>query len=70
MSTNNVPYQFYLPEALRKKAIRKLGSSGMDLASFMRMSVEQFVERPLVDSMALLEKHHSAKRKKKREKEK
>lgn len=55
---NGVPYQFWMPDDLHAEAMEKSGSAGLDLSTFMRVAVEQFVNRPLAESVALLEKHN------------
>lgn len=60
---NGVPYQFWMSKKVHKKAMEKIGPSGYDLSSLMRMAVEQFVERPLAESIDMLEAHNKRRRK-------
>lgn len=54
-----VPYQFELPVELHRRGTKKAAENGLAIAPFMRMAYEQFVERPIEDSMALLRKHNN-----------
>jgi hypothetical protein len=53
------PYQFWVDKAVKEQALHMLGPSGTDLSAFMRMAMEQFVERPVAESLALLTKHNT-----------
>lgn len=59
-----MPYQFYVDSATKEQALAMVGPSGMDLSIFMRMALDQFVERPLRESMDMLDKHAKRHRRK------
>ena len=67
---NGVPYQFWVDKKVHADAMAKIGPTGQDLASIMRMAVEQFVERPIDESMAMLEAHAKRHNKKKKKRSK
>lgn len=58
-----VPYQFWMPETSHEKVMERLGAVGLDLAPFMRMTVDRLIERPIEESIAELEKHSRRKNK-------
>lgn len=59
------PYQFYLEPSLKAKGIKKSKENNVPIAPFMVMCWEQFIDRPIEDSMRLL-RVHNAKKKRKR----
>lgn len=58
----NSPYQFFLPADLKEQGIRKSEENGVPIAQFMKMAWEQFVDRPIEESMKLLQTHKRRKR--------
>lgn len=60
---NGVPFQFWMPETSHEKVMQRLGAVGLDLAPFMRMTVDRLIERPIEKSIAELEKHSRRKNK-------
>lgn len=58
-----VPYQIYIDESLKAKAIAKANSVGSNLAAFMVMELEEFLDRPIEKSVAKLKKHNNRRNK-------
>lgn len=69
---DTTPYQFLLPRTLKEEGLRKAESNGgIDIAPFMRMAWEQFVETPIDELMNKLKAHkrrHRVGKKKKKKK--
>lgn len=53
----DAPYQFYLEPSLKAKGKHKAKENNVTLAPFMTMAWEQFLERPIEESMRLLKAH-------------
>lgn len=58
------PYQFMVKDSILDEALLKTQNAGLSLAPFMRMALEQFVKRPVIDSVNMLKKHQESKRRK------
>jgi len=54
-----VPYQFDLDEDLHRRGTELANQNGVSIAQFMRMAYEEFVNRPIEQSMKLLREHKS-----------
>lgn len=52
------PYQFYMPERLKKRGLKKAQAHGVHISKFMQMAWEQFVDRPIEDSIRRLTDHN------------
>lgn len=61
----NVPFQFEVPVEMHRRVTEKARENGLSIAPFMRAAFDQFAERPIEESMALLKKHNERKRRKK-----
>lgn len=51
------PYQFYLPLSLKRKGMRKAKVNKIPIAPFMQMAFEQFLNRPIEESLKRLRAH-------------
>lgn len=55
---DTTPYQFLLPTSLKVEGLRKAADNGgIDIAPFMRMAWEQFIEMPIDELMNKLKAH-------------
>lgn len=52
------PLQFEMPIRLHRRAMHKVQKYGVALAPYLRMATEQFVERPIAESMEILDDHN------------
>ena len=57
---NNRPYQFEMPVDLYKRARVKSSEYGIDLAPFMRIAIEQFVNTPVETLLEQLKQYNTA----------
>lgn len=53
-----VPYQFEVPESIHAEVMAKAEKAGVKVAPLMRMAFEQIAERPISESLQLLEQHN------------
>lgn len=58
----DAPYQFYLEPSLKAKGKKKAEENNVALAPFMVMAWEQFLDRPIEESMRLLKAHNNRKK--------
>lgn len=61
-----VPYQFTVSERVRDAVMEKAKKSGFKIAPLMKVHFEQFLERPVSESLEIIEKHNNKKEKKKK----
>lgn len=54
-------YQFEMPEETHAAGSEKAKTYGFNLAALMRMHYEEFISRPIEDSMKMMREHNEAK---------